>query len=66
MGGVLSRVLRVPRAMAIGLAAAVAAGCTALAPVLGGDGLPGTAPACSWPLRVAGHATAAQAGLVRC
>jgi hypothetical protein len=29
-------------------------------------GLPGAAPACSWPLRVDGHATAAQAGLIRC
>jgi hypothetical protein len=36
-----------------------------LAP-LAGDDRPGAAPACSWPLRVAGPATAAQAGLIRC
>jgi hypothetical protein len=29
-------------------------------------GPPGAAPACSWPLRVEGHATAAQTGLIRC
>ena len=29
-------------------------------------GRPGAAPACSWPLRVDGHATAAQTGLIRC
>ncbi len=32
----------------------------------GGNGLPGAAPACPWPLRVRGHPTAAEAGLVRC
>ena len=35
-------------------------------PCGGGNGLPGAAPACSWPLRVTGHATAAQTGLIRC
>ena len=45
---------------------AVTAGCALLAPILGRNGLPGAAPACSWPLRMAGHATPAQAGLVRC
>ena len=42
---------------------------TAVALLLGhawsSDG-PGAAPACSWPLRVDGHATAAQTGLIRC
>jgi hypothetical protein len=60
------RAVRLPKAAVIVMAGTAMAGCTVLAPVLGGDGLPGAAPACSWPLRVAGHATAAQAGLVRC
>ena len=30
------------------------------------DDRPGAAPACSWPLRVSGPATAAQTGLIRC
>ena len=30
------------------------------------DDRPGAAPACSWPLRVSGSATAAQTGLIRC
>jgi hypothetical protein len=57
---VLRGVVRLPAAVV--MAGAVLTGCT----MLGIDGLPGAAPACSWPLRVAGHATAAQAGLVRC
>lgn len=48
------------------LAGALTPGCTALAPLWGGNGLPGAAPACSWPLRVTGRATAAQTGLIRC
>src|SRR5437879_8004856 len=47
------------------MAGAVTAGCTVLGPLLGGND-PGAVPACSWPLRVVGHATAAQAGLIRC
>ena len=65
MGNVLRRGMQPPKASVIAMAGAAMAGCTVLAP-LAGDGLPGAAPACSWPLRVAGHATAAQAGLVRC
>jgi hypothetical protein len=45
------------------LAGALTAGCTTLAGIWGE---PGAAPACSWPLRVTGHATAAQTGLIRC
>lgn len=52
--------------VALILAGALTAGCTALAPLWGGNGLPGAAPACSWPLRVTGHATATQTGLIRC
>ena len=62
MGNVLRRAVRLPTATAIVMAGAAMAGCA----VLGGDGLPGAAPACSWPLRVAGPATAAQSGLIRC
>lgn len=62
MGSMLHRAVRLPIATAIVMAGAAVAGCT----VLGGDGLPGAAPACSWPLRVAGPATAAQSGLIRC
>jgi hypothetical protein len=54
VGSVLPRAVRLSTAIVIVMAGAVIAGCT----VLGGDGLPGAAPACSWPLRVAGHATA--------
>lgn len=52
--------------LAVILAGALTAGCTLLSPVWGGNGLPGAAPACPWPLRVRGHPTAAEAGLVRC
>lgn len=66
MGSTLRRAVRLPTATALVMTSAAMAGCTVLAPLVGGDGLPGAAPACSWPLRVAGHATAAQAGLIRC
>jgi hypothetical protein len=66
VGITLRTAARLSRVTAILVVGAVAAGCALLAPVLGGNGLPGTAPACSWPLRIAGHATPAQAGLVRC
>ena len=62
MGSMLRRAVRLPIATALVMAGAALAGCT----VLGGDGLPGAAPACSWPLRVTGPATAAQSGLIRC
>jgi len=65
VGSVLRGAVRLPTATVIVMAGAAMAGCTVLAP-LAGDGLPGAAPACSWPLRVAGHPTAAQAGLIRC
>lgn len=66
MESMLRKAVRLPKATVIVMAGAAMAGCTVLAPLVGGDGLPGAAPACSWPLRVAGHATAAQAGLIRC
>ncbi len=66
MGSMLRRAVRLPIATATVMAGAVIAGCTALAPLVGSNGLPGAAPACSWPLRVAGPATAAQSGLIRC
>lgn len=66
MASVVSRALRLPKVTAIVMAGTVTAGCTVLAPVLGGDALPGAAPTCSWPLRVTGHATATQAGLIQC
>ena len=62
MGSMLRRAVWLTLATAIVMAGAAMAGCT----VLGGDGLPGAAPACSWPLRVVGPATAAQSGLIRC
>jgi hypothetical protein len=64
--GVFRRAARLHRATAIVMVGVAMAGCTALAPLLGSNGLPGAVVPCSWPLRVAGHATAAQAGLVRC
>src|SRR5215471_16197335 len=30
------------------------------------NGMPAYTPSCSWPLRVRGHVTSAQAGLIRC
>jgi hypothetical protein len=33
---------------------------------LAATGLPTTTPSCSWPVKVRGPATAAQAGLIRC
>lgn len=64
MGSMLRRAVRLRIATASVMAGAVIAGCTVLAPLVS-DG-PGAAPACSWPLRVAGPATAAQSGLIRC
>lgn len=65
-----------PRFSAIGLAPAAtlrrpAAGVVVLTAAiltwtLTSAGLPTSVPSCSWPLRVRGHATSEQAGLIRC
>jgi hypothetical protein len=34
--------------------------------IVGAIGLPTSTPSCSWSLRVSGHATSEQAGLIRC
>ncbi len=52
-------------AAALGGAVCVAvAGCSAWNQLTGG--LPTSTPSCSWPLRVHGHMTGEQAGLIRC
>ena len=65
MGSMLRRAVQLPKATLIVMAGAAMVGCTVLAPLVGDD-QPGAAPTCSWPLRVVGHATAAQSGLIRC
>ena len=65
VGSMLRHGVQLPKATLIVMAGAAMVGCTVLAPLVGGN-QPGAAPACSWPLRVAGHATAPQAGLIRC
>ena len=65
MGSMLRRAVQLPKATLIVMAGAAMVGCTVLAPLVG-DNQPGAASACSWPLRVVGHATAAQSGLIRC
>jgi hypothetical protein len=53
--GIGRRTVRASAAALFGMAV-LAAGCS----------LWGSTPSCSWPLRVRGHATSEQAGLIRC
>lgn len=62
------RIRRPPKVLAwaaglIGIVVLAAGGYLAWGAIAG---WPAAAPSCSWPLRVRGHATSAQAGLIRC